>query len=164
MPRDVFLLQDLDILVPRTVENLQVLGLLTIMEPTYTEPPSQACPIHNLGQLTPWSLTVKLMFKRKMTLLSISLLCPHWNIQLPDPNTRPQPSITNMKVWISILLSDILLLGMINLVWKKMTPVTAAVMRMSICKFTCVAWRPTVAIIRFVDIVDISATNEDNNE
>jgi len=48
--------------------------------------------------------------------------------------------------------------------WQKKTLVTAAVMRMSICKFTCVAWRPTAAIIRFVDIGDISATNEDNNE
>ena len=44
-------------------------------------------------------------------------------------------------------------------------PVTAAVMKMSICKFTFVVWRPTaaVAIIRSVDIEDILATNEDNS-
>ena len=43
---------------------------------------------------------------------------------------------------------------------------TAAVMKMSICKFIFVVWRPTsaaaAAIIRSVDIEDISATNEDN--
>ena len=43
---------------------------------------------------------------------------------------------------------------------------TAAVMKMSICKFIFVVWRPTAAaaaIIRSVDIEDILATNEDNS-
>ena len=44
---------------------------------------------------------------------------------------------------------------------------TAAVMKMSICKFIFVVWRPTAAaagaIIKSVDIEDISATNEDNS-